>query len=150
MTKQESCETTCKMKELSAHVATLRELTEHLPEVPHGGAPQVRYHGAGGDWIGMALWHDGGVAVQICMAPEGMTLPRHAHEAARERLVVVEGLLRIDIAGIVNTYGPGDCAEFAPGQVHEVTTVKPTRIVAITVPAEESYPYGHDHLDADD
>ena len=146
MTDDNHCATT----KADGHLATLRELTENLPDVPHGSPPRKRYVGEGGAWIGTGLWHEPAFAVQICEAPAGVMLPAHFHEGeCRERLLVVSGLIRVEMNGVENVFGVGSCAEFAPGQAHQVTTLKPTRIVAVTIPAEEDYPYGHDHAAAD-
>jgi quercetin dioxygenase-like cupin family protein len=54
----------------------------------------------------------------------------------------VRGAIRVEAQGIASVYLRGDCAMIAPGVPHTVTTLEPTRLVAVTIPAEPSYPPG--------
>ena len=129
----------------SEHLVLLSELTEALPSVPCGRPPAVRYLGEGGDWEGSALHWEDAVAVQICHAGKGVTLPADLHPESRERLLVYQGSLSvISKDGTVAVYRAGDCADFEPGQSHTVVTLEPTSIIAVTIPAEESYPHGNE------
>jgi mannose-6-phosphate isomerase-like protein (cupin superfamily) len=133
--------------ESEQRLTTLAELTEMLPELPHGSPPQVRYHGGKGEWIGAATWWEVDGASQVCDAAAGVVLPAHEHTVC-EWLHVMRGAISVCVDGATTVYRAGGCVGFEPGQWHRVTTLEQTRLIAVTIPAEECYPHGHDHTDA--
>lgn len=127
------------------HITALHDLTTLLATDNSGVLePVVRaiYHGEGGDWWGVGLWKDADFAAQVCDAPAGVTLALHEHVECREMLIVIRGQIRVIVDGVSNIYRAGDCAEFAPGQAHRVTTLEATRVLAVTIPPEADYPPG--------
>jgi mannose-6-phosphate isomerase-like protein (cupin superfamily) len=120
----------------------LRDLTDQLPEFPHGAVPRIKYGSKDKYWVGLALWYEKDIAVQIAEAPAGVDLPIHVHENSSEMLMVYKGEIQVTINDEIFIVKPGETITFYPGQKHHVITLQPTSILAAIIPAIEEYPHG--------
>ena len=121
---------------MDAHIAGLHELTEML----RGGNEAVYGTPERGLWPARGLLWEPEVAVLTCRAEAGAAFDLHVHGCA-EALIVYRGSIRVDIRGESRIYGVGETATLEPGEPHQVTALEACAIVAVTVPAEGSYPH---------
>lgn len=135
----------------------LKELTEMLPPIPMSpsgveGDKVYRYPTEDGKGTVMAwkLVNLPMIAVAQFFLSEGTAYPEHAHEAAKEWVIVYDGALSIEATGSVSCphiasseptiMKPGDCVHFTKGQAHKAKALKDTWLVAITIPRDPAYP----------
>jgi mannose-6-phosphate isomerase-like protein (cupin superfamily) len=128
--------------EPSTKLEILKDLTDQLPDSPHGVVPRIRYGSNDKYWVGLALWYEKDMAAQIAEAPVGVGLPEHIHKNSTEILIVFRGKIQATIEGEISIIGPGETITFYPGTKHNVVTLEPTSILAAIMPAIEEYPHG--------
>lgn len=90
---------------------------------------------------GTNLYNDGKSAIQRIISKGVGTFPAHDH-AVHEWLIVLEGSFEYKTGRKVIKVLQYGYAYFAPQIKHEINFLEDTVLLAITVPAEESYPNG--------
>ena len=116
-----------------------------LASFPVDGAVEYRVDGT---CIGFNLWNESHISVQRCFLSAGAVFPEHVHEYSAEWLIVYSGLLQVQYGKEdMVTVLPGQCAQFAPGQLHTVAAIEDSWVVGVTVPADSSYPAGGPYVE---
>jgi len=118
------------------NILKLEELTSKLAVSPHLDEYDV---GLPDPCKVYNLFHKGGAGVVNAYIPEGGTFPRHEH-SIREWLIVWEGEVEIARNGSTETYRDGEYALIEPHEPHQVTALKETWLIGVTVPADTGYP----------
>jgi quercetin dioxygenase-like cupin family protein len=70
-----------------------------------------------------------------CLLP-GQAQTPHAHAGADKVYVVLEGEVRVEVAGVTRSLGPGEAALCAPGQVHGIwnASAGPAKVLVFMTP----------------
>ncbi len=116
-----------------------------LAKFPADGAVEYRIDGT---CIGFNLWNEPRISVQRAFLSAGAMFPEHVHEHSAEWLIIYAGEVRVRYGDEdVRTLGPGQCAQFAPGQLHTVEAIEDTWAIGVTVPADPGYPTGGPYVE---
>jgi len=116
-----------------------------LAKFPADGAVEYRVDGT---CIGFNLWNEARISAQRCFLSAGAIFPEHTHEKSSEWLIVYVGSLHVKYGDEDwRTVSPGECAQFAPGQLHAVKATEDTWMIGVTVPADPGYPTGGPYVE---
>lgn len=120
-----------------SHIPKLRHLTKILVE----SSTTVRWGAGSGDIETENVLQKDEVAILDSYLPAGSHFPVHKH-CTKEMLVVYQGELIVDIGGEEKRFGVGDVFTAAPHMPHSVRSEVETRLIAITIPADEGFTDG--------
>jgi quercetin dioxygenase-like cupin family protein len=127
------------------HLEKLRELTAKLPPLEtmtvQKGPGCVEYKVEHGTCHGVCLFNDGQIAVQQGNVTGGSVFPWHAHDTCVEIIIVYAGRMICTnrIRGPVEL-SAGDSVFCPRGVEHMHEFLEDTSLIAITIPADPSYP----------
>ena len=115
----------------------LRELTDDLESM-------TRFYGHNAIYddhtVGTRLYNDGEIAIQRAFMKKNTTLPEHVHHDIQEFLIVITGELKVDMGDFIKIANSSELVYIEANVPHNVTALKDTYMVGITVPADGSYP----------
>lgn len=113
-----------RMEELSDTVRVFRSKDGHMSPV-HG------------------LWKTNEVAVAWSIIPDGMLFDEHTHDAEREHIVIVSGVMKYMDDDREILLRKGDAVDVPAGIPHSVEAVGgDVLVIAITIPPSEVFPNG--------
>jgi quercetin dioxygenase-like cupin family protein len=129
------------MIEDDSGIKRLEALTPHLPVVPTGTV-NVSYAVEKGSCLGIGLYRETGIGVQVFYMPRGSVFPSHRHDV-REWLIVYRGQLRVTL-GVDK---PSVIEAVVVSHVlidinvpHVIEALEDTEGIAITIPVDKGYP----------
>ena len=138
----DSADLTCSIPEgeSSPYVLKLKTILSDLIEEEKNG--HIEYvAGARGD----ALYKDKDAGIQMLTLKKGDPFPGHVHETAKVWLIIITGSASVWVSGEETILGPRDHIAIESGQYHYWGALEDTRLIAISIPADEGYPNVFSH-----
>lgn len=131
---------------MQEHIKRLRELTEDLPPIPKliktiSQDKYVEYKTESGYNAAFGIIQELEVAVAKVIFSPNTVLAWHNHEKSREWLIVYDGSITVlFIDGVETKLNIGDYITIDRENIHSVVSKNGARVVAITIPADETFP----------
>lgn len=131
---------------MQEHIKKLRELTENLPPVPKlikvvNEDKYVEYQTDSGYSAALGLVRESKVAVAKAIFSPNTSLPWHSHTISKEWLIVYDGSITVLLTdGSEIEVKTGDSITIKEEEIHSIVSKKGARVVAITIPADETFP----------
>ena len=129
-------------------VDKLEELYEKLVRIPNLSDILIRqdnhtfkYHSKGGECTSVAIKTCPEISICESIMTQGCKLDIHEHEQGYEILIVLKGELFVDfLDGRTLQLEDNGYVVFEKDEPHQVTSVKNTKLIGITVPKDAGYP----------
>lgn len=127
-----------------SHMRKLEELTEHLSfsqiTRQNNGVTQIETEI--GTILFLAIFKSKDVAVARVFGSSGSKAKFHIHEGGKEWFIVLSGKINVEFSDKRQdkTIEAGDEICIFSGNLHRACFIEDSWILAITVPADESYP----------
>lgn len=129
----------------SKHLRKLKEITGKLPPpllttFTEQASAFIEYQVSGGMAFGRKLWYEKELGVQLLTMSKGTKFPRHTHEEVEIGILIEGSVTLVQNSEKCELKKPGDMLRLVSGQKHEAEVHLDSRMLFITIPANEGYP----------
>jgi len=131
---------------MQEHIRKLRELTESLPPVPKlikvaADNCYAEYETESGFTAAFKLVKEPEVAVAKAIFSPDTTVTWHIHDNSKEWLIVYAGSITVLLTDNTDRIlKVGESITLMAGEIHSIVSKKGARVIAITIPADETFP----------